>query len=106
MAAESRVSRLEECDCKKKCIYDGIVRQSGEMWSVDCIDCICESGVVSCGPKKCGPLACKHPKLYEGECCPKCLSKLIFYALYDILNKIVVFGFKCLFGVSSSEFNN
>lgn len=75
MAAENRISRLEDCDCKKSCKLDGVIKNDGEEWSVECKTCKCEQGIVTCGPKNCGKPKCKYPQPQIGECCPKCLSK-------------------------------
>lgn len=79
MAAENRVSRIEECDCKKSCTTNGTKRNDGEVWYIDCDECRCEHGVVSCGlPKHCGIPPCKYPVIIQNDCCPRCLSKYIF----------------------------
>lgn len=75
MAAENRVSYIEECDCKKSCLINGTSKHDGDIWDIGCSQCKCERGVVTCGPRPCPEVTCKHPVLDEGECCPKCLSK-------------------------------
>lgn len=76
MAAENRVSRLEECECKKSCNINGTKKEDGEEWNVGCDVCKCEHGVISCGARVCEPTPCKYPVLDDGECCPKCLSNI------------------------------
>ncbi|XP_058832654.1 protein kinase C-binding protein NELL2-like isoform X2 [Topomyia yanbarensis] len=74
VAAEMRVSYIEECDCKKSCLINGTSKNDGDIWDIGCSQCKCERGVVTCGPRPCPEVKCKHPVLDEGECCPKCLK--------------------------------
>ncbi|XP_055537103.1 protein kinase C-binding protein NELL2-like isoform X2 [Wyeomyia smithii] len=74
VAAENRVSYIEECDCKKSCLINGTSKHDGDIWDIGCNQCKCERGVVTCGPRPCPEVTCKHPVLDEGECCPKCLK--------------------------------
>ncbi|XP_021709168.1 protein NEL isoform X2 [Aedes aegypti] len=74
VAAEQRVSSIEECDCKKSCLINGTSKNDGDIWDIGCSQCKCERGEVTCGPRPCPEVKCKHPVLEEGECCPKCLK--------------------------------
>lgn len=82
MAAENRVSYIEECDCKKSCKTNGTTKNDGEIWDMGCIQCKCEHGTVTCGPRPCEPIQCKHPVIKDGECCPTCLSMIFFLFIY------------------------
>ncbi|XP_062562986.1 protein kinase C-binding protein NELL1-like isoform X5 [Armigeres subalbatus] len=72
--AEKRVSSIEECDCKKSCLINGTSKNDGDIWDIGCSQCKCERGKVTCGPRPCPEVKCKHPVLEEGECCHKCLK--------------------------------
>ncbi|XP_039446548.1 protein kinase C-binding protein NELL1-like isoform X3 [Culex pipiens pallens] len=74
VAAENRITHLEKCDCKKSCLIDGTSKDDGDIWDIGCSQCKCESGVVTCGPRPCPEVKCKHPVLEKGACCPKCLK--------------------------------
>ncbi|XP_055600830.1 protein kinase C-binding protein NELL1-like isoform X1 [Uranotaenia lowii] len=74
VAAENRVSYIEECDCKKSCLINGTSKNDGDIWDIGCSQCKCERGVVTCGHRPCPAVNCKHPVLEEGECCHKCLK--------------------------------
>ncbi|XP_065083965.1 protein kinase C-binding protein NELL1-like isoform X5 [Ochlerotatus camptorhynchus] len=74
VAAEQRVSSIEECDCKKSCLINGTSKNDGDIWDIGCSQCKCERGEVTCGPRPCPEVKCKHPVLEEGECCHKCLK--------------------------------
>ena len=78
MDAENRVLLLETCDCKKSCKNNGVIKNDGEMWNIECETCKCEQGVITCGPKDCGKPKCKYPEPVKGECCPVCKSKFYF----------------------------
>lgn len=85
--AERRISSVEECDCKKQCVLpNGTVKADGERWDIGCKQCQCLGGQVTCDKRPCEPINCKYPQQPDealGECCPKCLSKLILYYTAD-----------------------
>lgn len=78
VAQEARISKLEQCDCRRSCIMaSGVRREENERWEQDCKICRCERGEVICEKKNCTNITCKHPVPDEAnKCCPKCLSKL------------------------------
>ncbi|XP_071453142.1 protein kinase C-binding protein NELL1-like isoform X3 [Hetaerina americana] len=84
-AAESRVSRLEGCDCHKSCRGDnGTVLADGATWQRGCDVCACTHGEVQCRPVQCPPVACKNPVYAPNNCCPSCLKQCyLLGVLYD-----------------------
>lgn len=56
-------------------MIDGVIKNDGDEWNVECNTCKCEQGVVKCGPKNCGEQKCKNPQRVHGECCPMCKSE-------------------------------
>lgn len=85
--AERRISYVEECDCKKQCtLTNGTIKADGETWDVECSQCKCLGGQVTCDRRPCEPTKCKYPQPPNaelGECCPKCLSKLILFGMFS-----------------------
>lgn len=81
MAAENRVLRLEECDCKKSCNINDTIKDDGEQWIYKCDRCKCIQGEVKC-TKNCEEINCKFPQPVEGECCPKCLGNGLYLVLF------------------------
>jgi protein kinase C-binding protein NELL len=75
VAAEDRVSYLEDCDCKKSCSINGTTKEDGAEWFIGCTVCKCKRGTITCDPIPCEPVKCKNPVLEDGQCCPKCLSE-------------------------------
>ncbi|CAL4077975.1 unnamed protein product, partial [Meganyctiphanes norvegica] len=60
----------------KLCYADGVVRQSGETWSVGCHVCSCNSGSITCYNSDCPtcpPGSVSAPASSE-ECCPSCVT--------------------------------
>jgi hypothetical protein len=41
VAAEGRISRVEECDCQKSCRVNGSVHPDGATWQRGCDICAC-----------------------------------------------------------------
>lgn len=41
LAAEGRISRLEECDCRKSCVVNETEHQDGAYWQIGCDMCRC-----------------------------------------------------------------
>ncbi|XP_043281699.1 cysteine-rich motor neuron 1 protein-like isoform X2 [Venturia canescens] len=65
----------DDSQLRKKCVDDfGIPRPSGEEWQQGpCVNCTCETGVISCHATMCK--SCENPApLLPGECCPRCLT--------------------------------
>ncbi|XP_015834978.1 protein kinase C-binding protein NELL1 isoform X2 [Tribolium castaneum] len=84
VAAEGRISKVEECDCQKSCHVNGTVHADGATWQRGCDLCACVHGEVQCRPVECPELPCKHPVNISGECCQSCLRHCLFYgAFYD-----------------------
>ncbi|XP_076370137.1 protein kinase C-binding protein NELL1-like isoform X1 [Tachypleus tridentatus] len=82
--AETRLSAVEECECRINCHVNGSVRLDGSSWEVDCESCSCVKGNTTCHRKSCNPVPCKNPVQLPGHCCPTCLKKcLIDGKLYD-----------------------
>ncbi|XP_059502142.1 extracellular matrix protein FRAS1 isoform X3 [Stegostoma tigrinum] len=69
----------EECvSGKGSCLYEGVTRYHGEMWSVtDCEFCMCERGQVICQTAECARVECSWGEELlhlPGKCCPECVS--------------------------------
>ncbi|XP_022912486.1 protein kinase C-binding protein NELL1-like isoform X2 [Onthophagus taurus] len=75
VAAEGRISRVEECDCQKSCLRNGTIHVDGETWKEGCDHCTCVHGEVKCRPTECPPADCKYPVTLNGSCCQTCLKK-------------------------------
>ncbi|XP_037967933.2 protein kinase C-binding protein NELL1 isoform X2 [Plutella xylostella] len=73
VGTESRLARLEQCDCQKSCYSNGTVHADGATWQKDCNRCSCVHGEITCRPVECDRADCKNPVLHPGECCPTCL---------------------------------
>ncbi|KAJ8968327.1 hypothetical protein NQ314_002363 [Rhamnusium bicolor] len=41
VAAEKRISKVEECDCRKSCQINGTVHADGATWQSGCQLCAC-----------------------------------------------------------------
>ncbi|XP_061880359.1 extracellular matrix organizing protein FRAS1-like [Entelurus aequoreus] len=55
------------------CDHQGVTYADGSQWSpTPCLLCECSSGVASCAPPQCPPLACPDFFTPAGECCPQC----------------------------------
>ncbi|KAG5897029.1 hypothetical protein JTB14_021751 [Gonioctena quinquepunctata] len=78
VAAESRISKVEECDCHKSCHLNGTIYADGQKWQNECDLCSCVHGEVECHPVKCPDLPCKYPVLKVGDCCHSCLKHCYF----------------------------
>ncbi|KAK6617717.1 hypothetical protein RUM43_013945 [Polyplax serrata] len=84
LAAEGRISKLEECDCRKSCTVNGSEHQDGASWQIGCDICRCKRGEVRCQPVQCPKTTCKHPVIKPRECCPTCLKQCYHMkTLYD-----------------------
>lgn len=44
LAAEGRISMLEECDCRKSCTVNDTEHQDGASWKIGCDICRCKVG--------------------------------------------------------------
>ncbi|XP_023727735.1 protein kinase C-binding protein NELL1 isoform X4 [Cryptotermes secundus] len=75
VAAEGRISRVEECDCQKSCRVNGSVHPDGATWQRGCDICACVHGEIQCRPVQCPNIRCKNPVINPGECCPSCLKQ-------------------------------
>ncbi|XP_021913977.1 protein kinase C-binding protein NELL1-like isoform X3 [Zootermopsis nevadensis] len=75
VAAEGRISRVEECDCQKSCRVNGSVHSDGATWQRGCDICSCVHGEIQCRPVQCPDIRCKNPVINPGECCPSCLKQ-------------------------------
>ncbi|XP_062510413.1 kielin/chordin-like protein [Corticium candelabrum] len=48
---KTRIAFLEECECLRKCVYEGIERRHNSTWLQDiCTSCSCQDGRVICTP--------------------------------------------------------
>ncbi|XP_031339146.1 protein kinase C-binding protein NELL1-like isoform X5 [Photinus pyralis] len=74
VAAEGRISKVEECDCQKSCQFNGSVHADGATWQRGCDLCACVHGEVQCRPVECPVPSCKNPVNITGECCQSCLN--------------------------------
>ncbi|XP_069703335.1 protein kinase C-binding protein NELL1-like isoform X3 [Periplaneta americana] len=75
VAAEGRISHVEECDCQKSCRVNGSVHPDGATWQRGCDICACVHGEIQCRPVQCPNIRCKNPVINPGECCPSCLKQ-------------------------------
>lgn len=97
MAAENRVSRLEECDCKRTCTFNGKEYVEGDIWEDNCDICNCKDGKTTCS-LNCAEVNCPFPVRNATECCPRCLSEC--FSFQFILEKFLInvyFIDDCLF---------
>ncbi|XP_023014295.1 protein kinase C-binding protein NELL1 isoform X2 [Leptinotarsa decemlineata] len=78
VVAESRISKVEECDCHKSCHLNGTIYADGAKWQSKCDICSCVHGTVECQPVKCPEPPCKHPVNISGRCCQSCLKNCLF----------------------------
>lgn len=51
LAAEGRISRLEECDCRKSCVVNETEHQDGAYWQIGCDMCRCRVSEMVNNPK-------------------------------------------------------
>lgn len=66
-----------------KCYHSNRFFDEGEQWyssTESCTLCACNNRRVKCDSIKCPPLKCKKEEQLQkkGDCCPTCLSKLLF----------------------------
>ncbi|KAK0176776.1 hypothetical protein PV328_000881 [Microctonus aethiopoides] len=88
-AAEGRINKVEECECQKSCRENGTVHEDGATWEEGCQQCSCIHGEIECRPTPCATVACKHPVIPQGECCPVCLKQcLLLGVIYDHGEKV------------------
>ncbi|CAG9836101.1 unnamed protein product [Diabrotica balteata] len=80
--AESRITKVEECDCHKSCHYNDSVYEDGAKWQTGCDLCSCVHGEVKCQHVECPKISCKHPVNKSGECCPSCLKECMFLGVF------------------------
>ncbi|RDD46613.1 Chordin-like protein 2 [Trichoplax sp. H2] len=66
---------------KKSCKFDGLTKRHGQTWHpvlpplgpMNCIDCHCQNGKVTCNPVICPTIyPCDNPKIIDGHCCKIC----------------------------------
>ncbi|XP_049825939.1 protein kinase C-binding protein NELL2-like isoform X2 [Aethina tumida] len=76
VAAEGRITALEDCDCQKSCHHpdDGTIHADGATWQRNCDLCSCVHGKIECHPVECPEVHCKHPVKLKEECCHSCLK--------------------------------
>ncbi|CAH0560230.1 unnamed protein product [Brassicogethes aeneus] len=76
IAAEGRISTLEDCDCQKSCHdeQDGTIHADGATWQRNCDLCSCTHGKIQCHPVECPEVHCKHPVKLKEDCCYSCLK--------------------------------
>ncbi|XP_055381726.1 protein kinase C-binding protein NELL1-like isoform X2 [Condylostylus longicornis] len=91
-AAETQISRLQECECKISCNINGTIREDGMTWNNGCDVCKCEQGMVICDKQKCEPTPCSYPVLEEGSCCKKCLKNCYLKGRYFEHNEYYIEG--------------
>ncbi|KAL8583263.1 hypothetical protein ACOMHN_043098 [Nucella lapillus] len=63
------------CPACNGCNYYGIESPNGEMFPDPrnpCLSCLCQSGEVTCQPKSCPSVPCRHPAMHD--CCPACID--------------------------------
>ncbi|XP_076399414.1 protein kinase C-binding protein NELL1 isoform X3 [Peromyscus maniculatus bairdii] len=48
--------------------------RSGDNWTHSCQQCRCLEGEADCWPLACPSLSCEYTAIFEGECCPRCVS--------------------------------
>ncbi|KAH0517243.1 Protein kinase C-binding protein NELL1 [Microtus ochrogaster] len=60
--------------------------RSGDNWTHSCQQCRCLEGEADCWPLACPSLSCEYTAIFEGECCPRCVSDpcLADNIVYDI----------------------
>ncbi|XP_017783191.1 PREDICTED: protein kinase C-binding protein NELL2-like isoform X2 [Nicrophorus vespilloides] len=82
VAAEGRISKVEECDCQKSCWVNDTVRADGARWHQGCDICTCVQGEVQCKHVDCPFLNCTNPVNKTGECCKTCLKQCKFRGVF------------------------
>ncbi|CAH1159443.1 unnamed protein product [Phaedon cochleariae] len=95
VAAESRITEVEQCDCHKSCYNNDSIYADGAKWQNGCDLCSCVHGDVKCHPVKCPEPTCKHPVVKQGECCQSCLKNCFFLNQFFDHGEVVTFK-KCV----------
>lgn len=67
-----------------ECEFRGRTIQEGRRFALDCKECMCSGGNVTCLPVKCTAVSCSHPT--TGRCCPSCTGESPWQGSYSIFH--------------------
>lgn len=70
-----KLREREKCDCALSCTFNNTRYADRSSWQNQCDTCTCQSGRISCAPRKCPSVSCDEPVQAAGQCCPVCMSK-------------------------------